>query len=200
MFGARPVGDEQAIAGKLLLRAIRRSAEMHDRRAVAVGHAGDGHAQLELHAIAGQCALHDDGCVRVVIRQNAGRLIEHRDPAAEPRERLRQLAPDRSAANDQQPIGTFGEVEHRFVREIRGVGETINRRHGRTAAGGNGRPREAQRLGADRDFARAGERGVPEKHLDAQARQPLGRVVDRKARPALTHPAHDRREIDVDSR
>ena len=169
-----PGSDQQAIPGELLLRAIRRPAEMHDRCAVRVGHAGDDRAQLELHAIAGQGTLHEDGGIRVVVRQHSAGLIEHRDPAAEPRERLRQLAPDRSAANDQQPIGTFGEVEHRFVREIRGVGETINRRHRRTAAGRNGRPREAQCLGADRDFARAGERGVPEKHLDAQARRVAG--------------------------
>ena len=112
--------------------------------------------------------------VGIVIRQKAAGLIEHRDAAAEPRERLRQLAPDRSAANDQQPLGTFGELENRFVREIRRVGEAINRRHRRAAAGRDGRAREAQCLGADRDFARADERGVPEEHLDAQARSAAG--------------------------
>ena len=35
-----PGRDEQAIPGKLLLRAIRRSAEMHDRPAVSSGTRG----------------------------------------------------------------------------------------------------------------------------------------------------------------
>ena len=87
--------------------------------------------------------------------------------AAEACECLRQLASDRAAANDQQTIGTFRELEHRLVREIRRVGETSNRRYGWTAPRGDRCAVETEDLRPDDDPSCAGERGIPEEHMNA---------------------------------
>jgi hypothetical protein len=80
---------------------------------------------------------------------------------------------------------------------MRRLGQTVDWRNGRPAAGGDHRSPESQGVGTDGDGARAGEGGVAKEDLDAQARQPLRRVVGGKCQTALTHPAHHRRKVDV---
>ena len=64
------------------------------------------------------CVEHDRGAFRVVLGERLRRL-QHGDLGAEPAERLRQLEPDRAAADDDEMLGPLAQLEDGLVGEIR---------------------------------------------------------------------------------
>ena len=79
--------------------------EVDGEPAGVVIHRGERHAELEADAGRFEVTLDDGGGVGVFAGQHVRRHVEQRHARAEPGEGLRQLAPDRAGADDEQPRG-----------------------------------------------------------------------------------------------
>ena len=111
--------------------------------------------------------------------RNSGALWAITTRAAEARQRLRHLAADRAAADDEQARRQRGQVEDRFVGQVAGFGQPGNRRQHRARAGGDDRLLEAQARAVDVDGVAAREARGAEEHVDAA----LGEALAESARP-----------------
>ncbi len=77
--------------------------DAHDDLTVALLHALDSDAELQIDAIVDHRLLHDGGRIGILARQHVVGPLEQRHAAAEPGEGLRQLAADRTGADDAEP-------------------------------------------------------------------------------------------------
>jgi hypothetical protein len=196
----RPAGrHEDRISRDVVVASLGapapREAELH-----AAGgplHAVGRHAEFEPHAVGLQRVLDNGRRVGVLARQHLAGPAEHRHAGAEAREGLRQLAADRSRADDEQIGRQIGEREDGLVREVRTGVEPGDRWRGRTASGGDDRLPEPQACVVDDDRPFVGEGGGAEEHVHARGPQTLGRIVGRDRRAALAHAPHDGGEIDA---
>src|SRR5207245_11021032 len=78
-------------------------------------------ATEQLDAVAERGLVDEFRRVSVFMRQDAVHRLDEVHLAAETGERLRQLASDRSSADDTQAWRQFGQRKDRFVREIAGL-------------------------------------------------------------------------------
>ena len=118
----------------------------------------------------------------------------HRD--AEPREGLRELAADRSAADDREATGVRGQREDRLVGEEAGLVEPGDRRRRGARAGRDDGAAEAQPGAADLERVGGDESPVAEEHVDAEfVAEALRRVVRRDRRADRAHALHRGAEI-----
>ena len=115
------------------LRAVL-AAQRQRECAGRAGDADDRRFEVKPHAVGFHRRAHDRREVGVLARQDAGRHVDQRDVAAQAPERLRELAADRAAADDDERRHGLAQVEHRLVRQVRNVGEAGDRRHRRAAS------------------------------------------------------------------
>src|SRR5437879_3397258 len=114
-------------------------------------------------------------------------LVEQNDLRTEPLKSLSQLTADRTAADHRQAAWTLGEVKNRFVGEIAGFRQPLNRRLHGTRAGGDDRAFEAQRFARHRDLIASGKTGHAKEYVHAQLGKAPGRIVMADACPELAH-------------
>jgi len=125
-------------------------------------------------------------------------ILDQRHPRSQAGKGLRELAPHRTAADDQEPLRTLGHVKHVLVGQVPRFFQSWNRR-----AYGQGTRRhqgllEVEHLGADRHGTGTGKAGGAEVHIDAHRGQPLLRICFGQARANSLHALHDRREVHDD--
>jgi hypothetical protein len=144
--------------------------------------------------------LHDGGCIGILVAEDPWHQFQQRDFAAEARERLGELAPDRARADHGQTPRQRGQAEHRFVGQVAGLGQARDGRRARARAGGNAGAGEAQRLPAHRHGVGAGETAFAQEHVNAEAAEAGRRVVRADAGTQLAHARHHGRKIDRDAR
>ena len=148
---------------------------------------------MELDPVLEERALEHRRHLGVVAGEEAGGL-EDRDLGAEAAVGLRQLRPDRPAADDEEPLRPPRKIEDALVGEVRNLVEPRDRRRGRARAGG-----EDEAAGLNDDLARRDGVGPGEARLrlddaDAERGETLGRIVrgDRldHAADMVAHPRH----------
>ena len=147
-------------------------------------------------ALGREARLDDPRGVLVLARQDVRVGVQHGHLAAEPAERLGQLAADRPRADHAEPARPLGEVEHRLVGQEAGLLDALDRQRDRARAGRDHRLLEAHQRAADRDRVPAREARVAEEHVDAElvavARRGIV-VADLRADPA--HALHRGAEV-----
>ena len=195
MFGRRPVATSRWLPCDRLLAV---AVAMHD---LDLGAARlDPHdldAAADVDAFARERVEHDRGAFRIFLAERR-RRFEHRDLGAEPAERLRELEPDRPAADDDQMLGRAASSN--IVSLVRyGVSlEPGNRRQRRRRAG---RDHEAARLDldtvADHDGVAILEARRALDHPHAEAGEALLGIVRRDRRDDAVDVRGDLGEIDV---
>ena len=100
--GAPAGGDQQVRAGDALLRP---ALVDHDGNLAGPAlHAQHFRALENLDAVAAHAPLHKIGELGIILGQERRQRLDHRHARAEPAMRLRQLAPDRPAADDEQVL------------------------------------------------------------------------------------------------
>ena len=127
-------------------------------------------------------------------------LVEHlhdRHLAAEPPERLTELAADRPAADDRQPAWLFAQVPDGLVGQRTGVGETGDGRDHRARPGRDERAAVLERAPTRVDPSRAREARLSLHHLDAVGTQRVGRVHRLDGRDRRPDTIHDLREAEL---
>ncbi len=130
----------------------------------------------DLDPLAGERIEHDGGAFRIVLGERA-RRFDHDHVRPQAAKRLRQLDPDRAAADHRQAPRTFGEIEDGLVGEISHPVEAGNRRHRRSGAG---RQHEAPRRDlefADRDRAAVLEARGAANDPHAEPGEALDRII-----------------------
>jgi hypothetical protein len=105
--------------------------------------------------------------------------FQDRHSGAEAATGLRQLAPDRPAADDDQVIRPLLQIKDRFVGEMEAGIEAINRRPRRLRAGSDDEAPGVNAKAAGIDFPRAGKACLRLDHAHAQALEPLHGVGGR---------------------
>ena len=172
---------------------ILRTVRTFDSHAGACRRARDGGYRCVLaddDAFGRKRVAHDGDGLRVVLRHDL-LGFEHGHARTEAAEGLRQLEPDRTAADDEQMLRQDRVVEDRFVREVGRVSETRNWRHQRRRAGGDD---EALRLNAgvaSFDFGRPGEARVGLDDADAELLETLDGIVRLDRGDDFAHMRHD---------
>ncbi len=91
--------------------------------------------------------------------------------------RLRHLAADRPAADDDEVFGPLGQVEDRLVGEIGDRVEAGDRRHARRGAGGDDEILRLHRRPVRLDLVLAGEARGGLQHGDAEPFEALDRII-----------------------
>jgi hypothetical protein len=137
--------------------------------------------------------------VALLVTQEHRLVLDDGHLRSEPREGLRELAPRRAAADDQQPRRAFGHLEDVLVGQVPRLLEAGNGGTRCPRAGRDQRRPEAQREVSHRDRIGPGEARVTHVQVDAGGPQPLGRRAPGEARADGAHPLHDGGEIDVDA-
>ena len=186
-------GNEQPVSCRLT--DARRMLVPNDQRPVFLYDFGQLHAEMERHPVAGESPVHDGGSIRIVVRQHARRDVEDRDRRSEAGERLRQLASNRTAADDEEPARQLGQREDGFAREVRQLIEAAYRRRRGPGAGRDNGAIEREPLAVDLNCPIGGETSVTEQHGNTGLLHALNRVVRADFRAPLAHTAHDRFEI-----
>src|SRR5262249_54432147 len=164
------------------------AGEMNDLLVAPLLDAVDLAIQGELHAVPPQGFLDTLGGVRILPGQDLRMIAQDMDPGAETRESLSQLATDRPGADHRQAWRPLREREDGFIGEEACLGQSRNRRPMGARAGRDHGPAEAKGFAGHLHRVRAGERGLPEVDIDAEATEPSRRVVRTDARSQLTHP------------
>ena len=102
---ARPAADsdEHAVEGDLAPVGEARPPTLGPRER------SDGDALDHRDAIGGQRRTQGGADLLVLERDQSRRVLDQDHPRAEPRERLREFAADRAAADDEQPFRPFGQ-------------------------------------------------------------------------------------------
>ena len=133
--------------------------------------------QVDLDAVARQSVRHHLRRVALFQRQEQRFAVRDERSRTEAGEHLRQLAPQRSAANHQQALGQHLQVEHRFIGQETRLGKPRNVGQHRTRARGNHGLLESQRRAVD--IHRVGPREAcrAEEQMDACAREVHRRIV-----------------------
>ena len=176
MFGVRPMATSTASAWTSFGRRAPRwlSALLRETADRRTGN--------DAHAIAPPdgCATISDG-VAILARQQPRRRLDKRDVRAEQRERLRQLASDRAAANHQERARLLAELEDVFAGQVRDGRERpgIGGMAGRLPVAMTARRNLNVRPSTD-DRARPGERCLAEEDVHAERRQALRGIVMRE--------------------
>ena len=155
-----------------------------------------GASLVQRDAITQQGRPHQLDRLGIVPRQQA-RHLHQLHARAEPREGLRQLDPDRPAAQHNEVADFRHVVEHRLVGEVRHL---VDARDRRNECAGTGRQHEAPRgnarvAGFDRPFV--DELGVASEDRDAEALEPLHRIMRRDGGDRFLDVRLDPWEIDA---
>src|SRR5690606_29604416 len=103
--------------------------------------------------------------------------LEQGHPGPEGGEGLRQLTANRPAADDGEPVRSGGEREDRLVREVAALPQTGYGRDGWTRPGRDDRTAEAEHRVPHLYGVRAGEGGVTQEDIGAEAAESLRAVV-----------------------
>jgi hypothetical protein len=132
-FALRPARQARASPD----RALGAVLALHDHADVAALALDlrDRRFEVEAHAFLEHAPVDDVRHVGVLARKDARRDVDDGDIAAQPAERLRHLAADRAAADDDEVRHVLAQVEQRLVGERAGLGEARDRKHRRTRAG-----------------------------------------------------------------
>ena len=158
-------------------------------------------AQPQRHPRAGQRLRRDRRDLVILAGEQALALLDQRDAAAQPRQRLRQLAADRPATEHRQPLRRLAQPRPQGVAGQEGqIGQAGQRRHGRRRTAGDDDGAGAQHLGRtvggrDLDMPGIEQPGTAGAHLHAQRGVALDRVVRGHRGHRLRHPRHHRAEI-----
>ena len=196
-FACRPAANQQVAALDCRLRPVLRGR--HDRRqpVAAPLDPADLHALAQVDPVRDQRAAHDVDGGGIVPGQDRAPL-QDRHRRAEPAVRLGELAPDRPAADDDEVLGPFCEVEDRLVGEVRRLGEARHRRYRGPRARGEDRPArpDPRPVGLDLDPV-PGEARLGLDHGDAQALEALDAVVRGDAGDHAAEVVADVEEVDL---
>jgi hypothetical protein len=149
------------------------------------------------HAIRAQLPGHDCRGVGIFVRQQAREGFDHGDVRAQQRERLRQLASDRAAANHQQRSRLLAQLEDVFAGQISRIRQAGDRRNQRAAAGGNHRSPKQQLPAIDDHATRAGKGGLAKKDVHADRCEAVCRIVVREVGATGADRVHDEAEVDA---
>ena len=140
------------------------------------------------------------GQVGVLARQDARRDVDDGDLAAEAPERLRHLAADRTAADDDQARHVLAQVEQRLVGEAPasarpGIGGIAGREPVAitNVFAGEAAPVHFERVGRH-------ESPVAQDDVDAERAEALGAVVRLDPADHAGDALHDQREVDLAAR
>ena len=152
-------------------------------------------AARDPHTVALERAEDDVRGVAILLDEDLRRDLDEMDLRAEPRERLRELAADRSRADDGEAARKRRQRKDRLVREVTGLLEAGDRRGRGARAGRDHRARETEALAADLDDVVAGETSRAEEHVDAETAKALGGVEVRDVRTEPAEALHHSSEI-----
>ncbi len=154
-------------------------------------------AEQQAHAVAHH-RLRDHGRrLGLVAREHTLAAVHERHLTPEARERLRQLAPDRAAADDHEARRAAGEREDRLVRVVRGLGESGDGRHRRARAGRDHGAPEGESRARRLDGVWCDEARLAEEHVDAKPAKARGAVDRREAGADGAQPGHRDREVRI---
>ena len=134
-------------------------------------------AEMIANAFALELLQYDRGEIGVLARQNACCDIDNGDLAAKPSERLRHLAADRSAADDDQVGDRFPQIEDRFVGQIADRFDAGNRRYRRPRSRRDHKRTRLQLSSSDFERRGVDEAAAAENDVDAHRAKSLGAVV-----------------------
>ena len=163
-----PDGDQQVARGD--------GAAVREGQAHPVGHGVD-----PLHPGAGpdgdavrfQGRLDDPRRLRLLLGEHAVATLDHRHLAAEPPERLGQLAADRTTPQHRQVPRQVRGPEDGLVGQVRDARQPLDARHDRSAAGCQDDPSGTQNCPLDVDGQRTGQDRPGPPYLDARGPQDL---------------------------
>jgi hypothetical protein len=122
-------------------------------------------------------------------------LLDEGHPRSQPREGLRELASDRTPADDQQSLRALGQVEHVLVGQIPSFFEARDRRTHGPRTRRDQRLLEAQHVASHRHRIGAGKARLTEVYIDAHRGKSLRRAALAQARANAPHALHHRREV-----
>ena len=158
------LGDEHADGA---VRVGRVRAVDGDR--VRAGH--------DAYALGLEAALHVCRDVGVLATHDPVAALDLPDLAAETRERLRQLAADRTAAEDDEALRLHTHLPEVLGGAVRDLGEPRDRRHERGGAGGDDDVARRQRASVHLDRPRRDDACAALDDVDAKPAVALGGVV-----------------------
>ena len=127
-LGRRPAATSSASASRSSPSTTRRKPPSCDTRSTFT----PVRTSIPSRAKAPRTTSDDSGSSRA---EDPVGALEHGDPHPEPAERLRELEPDRTAADDGEALGRFGHPHHLAVGPVRRVRQAFDRRDARLGAG-----------------------------------------------------------------
>ncbi len=149
-----------------------------------------------VHALVGEHPQQQRGHILVLARQQARRHLDLGHAAAEPRERQRQLAADRTTAQHQQPARLLAQRPQAVGRQVADAVEAGQLRHQRPRAGGDDDRAGADPPAGDLDFPRRHDPRFAHDAVDAQAGVAFDRVVRLHRGDDLLHAFHHLGEVE----